>query len=241
MGKIEEKKIKSIIKPETSNLEYNTEEEIEETIEAINNVIESGENEEKKGRQSILEKLKEDKTDKKVAMHIYNMACNGYSRTRIQKELEKMGYSKGTWKQMTETKTEEYPIYKRALQAGEIKSINQVEQSLKNSAVGYYVKEEKTVTDGSGVPKTTITKRYISPSFQSQQFYLTNMLPDKYKVKKQVSTEVTANVNESIDLSNLSVDILREIKKGIKDNKKNKIEIEDTEVLDIKDSKNLIM
>lgn len=81
----------------------------------------------------------------------------------------------------------------------------QVENALFNKAIGYEYTEEHVTPDGRIV---TLTK-YMKPDTTAQIFWLKNRKSQQWRDKQNI--EHNANINHSLDLSNISESDLRKL------------------------------
>ena len=156
------------------------------------------------GRPSDLFIMKESGEDKVVAQKIYILAAKGTPYKKIRKELN---LTLNTWHKMMRKNTDHYPIYKQALDRGNKYAIEEVEDALRSSAMGYDYEETTIGYDGErSINKTTV--KHVKPDVKAIQFFLTNKAPEKYKLKQPEEITIT-HKKETIDAKKLSPDVLK--------------------------------
>lgn len=96
----------------------------------------------------------------------------------------------------------------QALKIGKETADRQVENALFKSAVGYHYKEE-VISDRGEVVKV---EKYSKPNTTSQIFWLKNRKPETWRDKRDIEHE--GNVNQSINLSNISDKDLKALAKA---------------------------
>lgn len=158
------------------------------------------------GRRSDLFLMKESGEDKVVAQKIYILAAKGIAYKKIRKELD---LTLNTWDNMMRKKTDEYPIYKEALERGNLYAIEEVETALRSSAMGYDYKETTTGYDGDRIIDKTTTK-HVKPDVKAIQFFLINKAPEKYKLKQPEEITIT-HKKETVDPRKLPPEMLKVI------------------------------
>jgi hypothetical protein len=166
---------------------------------------------ETRGRRPMLQVMQDDGEDKVIAQKIYILAAKGYSRKDIRKKLK---LKLSTWHTMMEKQRSTYPIYREALDRGEDYAIEDIEEAMKSSAIGYDYLEE-TIDLAKGVAR--VTRKHVKPDVKAGQFLLTNKRPQEYKYKR---TEIDHNINvkkEIIDYENLPLSTINNILENVKD------------------------
>lgn len=156
------------------------------------------------GRPSDLFIMKESGEDKVVAQKIYILVAKGTPYKKIRKELT---ITLSLWDKMMRKNTDQYPIYKQALDRGNKYAIEEVEDALRNSAMGYDYTETTTGMDGERyINKKTI--KHVKPDVKAIQFFLINKAPEKYKLKQPEEITIT-HKKELVDPRKLPPEILK--------------------------------
>lgn len=141
----------------------------------------------KPGRKSDLFHMKESGEDKVVAQKIYILAAKGTPYKKIRKEL---ALTLNIWDKMMRKESHIYPIYKEALDRGNGYAIEEVEDALRCSAMGYDYTEKTEGWDGDRhINKTTV--KHVKPDVKAIQFFLINKAPEKYKLKQPEEITIT--------------------------------------------------
>lgn len=164
------------------------------------------------GRRTILEIMADEGEDKVIAQKIYIMASKGTSRKDIRKKLN---IPLSRWHAMINKESDRFPIYKEALLRGEDYAIEEIEEAMKSSAIGYDYLEE-TIDLNKGVAR--VTRKHVKPDVKAGMFILTNKRPEQYKYKRK---EVEHNVNvrqEVINYKDVPLDALNELLKAAQPN-----------------------
>jgi hypothetical protein len=144
--------------------------------------------------------------DKVVAQKIYILAAKGTPYKDIRKTLK---LTLGKWDNMMRKKCDEYPIYKEALDRGNKYAIEEVEDALRSSAMGYDYTEKTEGWDGDRhINKTTV--KHVKPDVKAIQFFLTNKAPEKYRMKQPEEITIT-HKKETIDPRLLPPEMLKVI------------------------------
>jgi len=101
-----------------------------------------------------------------------------------------------------------------------------VEDSLFKRAIGYEYEETKTIFDPSGagknqptITKIEKTKKFIPPDVTAQIFYLKNCWKEKYKDRQDVHHSGEMNLRNTVNLSGMSDDQLKNAIKGLENEK----------------------
>ena len=153
------------------------------------------------GRKSELYHMYESGEDKVVARKIFILASKGYSRKEIR---TKLGIKLPKWRRMMNS--EDHPIYKKMLTEGEDYAVEEIEEAIKKSAIGYDVEErEETIDAITGqVIRTKTTTKHFKPDVKAGMFILTNKRPNEYKLRRNDDQNVNVNIkNETIDYTKL--------------------------------------
>lgn len=115
----------------------------------------------------------------KIAREITN---NGGTLDDIAREI---GVDRKTvlrWK-------DRYGPFSRAVEAGRETASEKVVESLYRRAIGYETTERKKIILPDGSERTEITKKSVGPNVAAIQMWLNNVLPDKWKDKKEVDVK----------------------------------------------------
>ena len=92
---------------------------------------------------------------------------------------------------------DKYPEFEAAIKRGKKVADDKVEKSLYKRAIGQYVEEVKTTSDGDKTIKIEKTQKYISDT-TAMIFWLKNRCPDKWRDKKE--TELTGKDGDPIQI-----------------------------------------
>lgn len=82
-----------------------------------------------------------------------------------------------------------YKPFRRAVEAGRETASEKVVESLYRRATGYETVERKTVTLSDGSERIEVMEKSVAPSVQAILLWLNNVLPDKWKDKKEVEVK----------------------------------------------------
>lgn len=156
-----------------------------------------------KGRRADVMIMQDEGEDKIVAQKIFLLASKGFSRKKIRAKLD---MSVSMWDKLIRKYAEDFPIYKIALERGEMYALEEVEESLKSRALGYDYTE---VTEDDMRGTKTVTK-HVPPDTKAIMFYLTNKKPEEYKMKRDNEVVVTHKQDE-IDYSKLDNKTLQKL------------------------------
>lgn len=157
-----------------------------------------------KGRPSDLFVMKESGEDRVVAQKIYILAAKGTPYKKIRKELN---LTLNSWDNMMRKQADIYTIYKAALDRGNSYAIEEVEDSLRNIAMGYDYTETTTGMDGDRyINKQTI--KHVKADVKAIQFFLINKAPEKYKLKQPEEITIT-HKKDTIDPKKIPLGILK--------------------------------
>jgi hypothetical protein len=90
-----------------------------------------------------------------------------------------------------------YPEFLEAVGAGKLTPLENVELSLYKSCIGYSHKEDK-IFNNQGEPLIVPTIKHYPPNVSAIQLYLTNVKPEAWKMKQEVSHVVDPSVIEEL-------------------------------------------
>jgi hypothetical protein len=127
---------------------------------------------EKNGRKSALPEIIA-KLD-----YITEYAAEMLSGAQIAKKL---GLSTSTW-----YKHYKNPKIQAALKKGEKIAVEEVENALFKSAIGYEYSEVKVIKQDNSTVRQEVTKKHVQGNVTAQIFILQNKVPDKYKDRRNV-------------------------------------------------------
>lgn len=156
------------------------------------------------GRKPLAQIFEETGEDKVIAQRIFLLASKGLQRSKIRYALK---MSTSTWHTLLHKYADDFPIYKVALDRGEMYATEEVEHALKSRALGYYYEE---VTDDEFKGRK-VTIKHVPADTKAIQFYLTNKKPDEYKFKRDDTMTVNVNQKSDIDYTKLPPDVLKQL------------------------------
>lgn len=91
----------------------------------------------------------------------------------------------------------DYPEFSEALGLGKLTAVENVENALYKSCIGYSHKEDK-IFNNNGSPLIVPTVKKYPPNIPAIQLYLTNVKPETWKVKQETTHIVDRTVIDEL-------------------------------------------